>query len=95
MKRPALPVLILAVTFVLGASAPVANAFRATTALTANDIPPVNGPNRPEEPVPLTDRVPWLIYVVLTSSSVALAWILFSLARSRMRDAPRDEDKQQ
>jgi len=33
------------------------------------------------EPLPFTERVSWLIYVVLAASSVALGWILFSLAR--------------
>lgn len=37
------------------------------------------------EPLPLTERVPWLIYVVLTVSSLALAVILISLARSTVR----------
>ena len=37
------------------------------------------------EPRPLTERVPWLIYLVLAISSIALAFILFSLARSAMR----------
>ena len=36
-------------------------------------------------PRPLTERVPWLIYLVLAISSIALAFILFSLARSAMR----------
>jgi hypothetical protein len=34
------------------------------------------------EPLPLTERVPWLIYLVLGASSIALALILFSLART-------------
>jgi hypothetical protein len=33
------------------------------------------------EPLPFTERVSWLIYLVLAASSVALGWILFSLAR--------------
>ena len=36
-------------------------------------------------PRPLTERVPWLIYLVLAISSIALAFILFSIARSAMR----------
>ena len=36
--------------------------------------------------LPFTERLPWLIYFVLTISSVALALILFSLARATMRD---------
>ena len=34
------------------------------------------------EPKPLTERVPWLIYVVLAASSIALAFVLLSLART-------------
>ena len=37
------------------------------------------------EPRPLTERVPWLIYLVLAISSIALAFILVSLARNAMR----------
>jgi len=37
------------------------------------------------EPKPLTERVPWLIYLVLGASSIALAYVLFSLARTATR----------
>jgi hypothetical protein len=37
------------------------------------------------EPKPLTERVPWLIYVVLAVSSIALAFVLSSLARTATR----------
>lgn len=37
------------------------------------------------EPRPLTERVPWLIYLVLAASSIALAFILLSLARAAMK----------
>ena len=37
------------------------------------------------EPKPLTERVPWLIYVVLAASSIALAFVLWSLARTATR----------
>ena len=37
------------------------------------------------EPLPLTERIPWLIYVVLAVSSIALAIILIGLARSTVR----------
>lgn len=37
------------------------------------------------EPKPLTERVPWLIYLVLAASSIALAFVLFSLARTATR----------
>lgn len=37
------------------------------------------------EPLPFTERVPWLIYLVLAASSVALGFILFSLARTATR----------
>ena len=42
---------------------------------------------------PLTERVPWLIYVVLTASSIALAFILFSLARTATRFGPQKGTK--
>jgi hypothetical protein len=42
-------------------------------------------PDYKPEPKPLTERVPWLIYVVLAASSIALGFILLSLARSAMR----------
>ena len=42
-------------------------------------------PEYKPEPKPLTERVPWLIYVVLAVSSVALGAILFSLAQAAMR----------
>ena len=37
------------------------------------------------EPLPFTERVPWLIYLVLAASSIALAFILFSLAHTATR----------
>lgn len=37
------------------------------------------------EPKPLTERAPWLIYVVLALSSIALAFVLLSLARTATR----------
>lgn len=45
----------------------------------------IANPQYKPEPRPLTERVPWLIYIVLAISSIALAFILFSLARSAMR----------
>jgi hypothetical protein len=45
----------------------------------------IANPEYRPEPRPLTERVPWLIYIVLVASSIALAFILFSLARSAMR----------
>lgn len=42
------------------------------------------------EPLPFTERVPWLIYLVLAGSSVALGWILLSLARTALRTATSD-----
>ena len=47
--------------------------------------PATNNPDYKPEPLPLTERVPWLIYIVLTLSSIALGLILFSLARSTIR----------
>ncbi len=45
----------------------------------------VANPHYSPPPLPFTERLPWLIYLVLTISSVALALILFSLARATMR----------
>lgn len=42
-------------------------------------------PGYTPEPLPLTERIPWLIYVVLTVSSIALAIILVGLARTALR----------
>ena len=42
----------------------------------------VANPDYKPEPKPFTERVPWLIYFVLAASSVALAYVLFSLART-------------
>lgn len=43
------------------------------------------------EPLPLTERVPWLIYLVLAASSIALGFILFSLARTATKLKPQTE----
>lgn len=48
----------------------------------------ISNPGFRPEPLPFTERVPWLIYLVLTVSSLAVALILFSLARSAMRMRP-------
>jgi hypothetical protein len=37
--------------------------------------------------------VPWLIYLVLGASSIGLAFILFSLARTAMRLGPQKGTK--
>jgi hypothetical protein len=50
-------------------------------------------PDYKPEPLPLTERIPWLIYVVLTASSIALAIILLSLARATLRTAPRQAEE--
>lgn len=49
-----------------------------------------NSDYRPE-PLPFTERWPWLIYVVLTVSSVALGLILFSLARATTTASPETQ----
>lgn len=46
-------------------------------------------PSYKPEPLPLTERVPWLIYLVLTASSLALAMVLLSLARATLRTEPQ------
>jgi len=42
------------------------------------------------EPLPLTERVPWLIYLVLAASSIALGFVLFSLARTATKRLAAD-----
>jgi hypothetical protein len=44
----------------------------------------IKNPDFKPEPLPLTERVPWLIYLVLAASSIALALILISLARTTL-----------
>ncbi|HLA10054.1 MAG TPA: DUF3999 family protein [Pyrinomonadaceae bacterium] len=53
----------------------------------------VSNPVYKPEPLPLTERVPWLIYLVLTASTIALALILISLARKAMRTVPQPPDE--
>jgi hypothetical protein len=48
----------------------------------------VENPGYKPEPLPLTERIPWLIYAVLTASSLALAIILISLTRAALRAEP-------
>jgi hypothetical protein len=45
-------------------------------------------PDYKPEPLPLTERIPWLIYLVLAASSIALGAILISLARTTLRTKP-------
>ena len=47
-------------------------------------------PSYVPEPLPFTERLPWLIYLVLAGSSLALGWILLNLARTTLR-TPRKE----
>ena len=93
MKTRALLKLVLTLALVFGALVPLANVFEiSATALADSATPITRNSDRAEEPVPVTDRIPWLIYVVLTSSTIALAWILFSLARnSRKHSRPPDQ----
>jgi hypothetical protein len=55
----------------------------------------VANPNYSPPPLPFTERLPWLIYLVLTISSVALALVLFSLARATMRNTPDQQASEQ
>ena len=96
MKRRALSKLVLTLPLAFSAWAPLAEVFEISAPAFADSATPITrNSDRAEEPVPMTDRVPWLIYVVLTSSTVALALILFSLARnSRKHPRPADEADQ-
>ena len=58
--------------------------------------PATQNPNYEPEPLPFTERVSWLIYIVLAISSLALAVILWKLAHARIELEPpetRDEDE--
>ena len=67
MKRRALLKLVLALTFVFGAWAPLADAFEiSATALADSATPITRKSDRAGRAGPMTDRLPWLIYVVLT-----------------------------
>lgn len=92
MKRRALLKLVLTLTLAFGALAPLADVFEISATAVADSATPITrNSDRAEEPAPVTYRIPWLIYLVLTSSTVALAWILFSLARnSRKHLRPAD-----
>ena len=46
------------------------------------------------EPLPFTERAPWLIYLVLAASSVALGWILFSLAKKALKPGARGKSRE-
>jgi hypothetical protein len=46
----------------------------------------IKNPAYTPEPLPFTERVPWLIYLVLAASSAVLGWILWSLARTTLRE---------
>jgi hypothetical protein len=52
----------------------------------------VTNPEFKPEPLPLTERVPWLIYLVLTASSIALAMILYNLARTTLQTGPQQTE---
>jgi hypothetical protein len=64
-----------------------------TTPVRTEVGPAVSNPNFKPEPLPLTERVPWLIYVVLAASSLALAMILISLARTAQRTEARSMEE--
>lgn len=51
-----------------------------------------NNPDYEPEPVALTERVPWLIYLVLALSSLVLAIVLLRLARSTVRKGTAKEE---
>lgn len=52
----------------------------------------IPNPDYKPEPLPLTERIPWLIYLVLAASSTALAMILISLARTTLRTRPEPSE---
>ena len=98
LKQPAtLPLRVLAGN--KNASAPHYDFENELSAKLAKPSTPVNlgsvvsNPSFVPEPLPLTERVPWLIYLVLGASSLALGWILFNLARTAMKRLPKEESE--
>jgi hypothetical protein len=68
---------------------------RLTTAPTRIDAGlSVQNPEFKPPPLPLTERIPWLIYLVLFASSAVLGLVLLSLARSTMRMSATTADDQ-
>lgn len=91
MTRVALLIVVLTLTIVPGAVTQATSIFQPfSTTAPADSAKPINSDGAAED-VPVTDRVPWMIYVVLTSATVALAWILFSLARAEIGSARRTD----
>ena len=55
----------------------------------------LGNPEYVPEPRPITERIPWLIYLVLAASSIALFIVLLSLARTAMRSGPQPNNEQE
>lgn len=51
-------------------------------------------PSYEPEPLPFTERVSWLIYIVLAISSLALALILWKLAHARIKSKPTETSQE-
>jgi len=47
-------------------------------------------PNFSPDPLPFSERSPWLIYIVLATATLVLCWILLSLVRKAPPTAPRE-----
>src|SRR5687767_1207796 len=54
--------------------------------------PATQNPNHVPEPLPFTERVSWLIYIVLAISVLALAVILWKLAHATIKSKPAETD---
>lgn len=52
----------------------------------------IRNPDFKPEPLPLTERIPWLIYLVLAASSIALAMVLIALARTTLRTSAAESE---
>ena len=55
--------------------------------------PATANPDYKPEPLPLTERVPWLIYLVLGISTLVLGIILWKLAQSRINPESQDTEE--
>ena len=95
MKRFVLLLVLLASVIALPASTAVSRP-QLMPVLILDATPQSDGNSLGEEaPVPLTDRTPWLVHLILISPAVALAWILFSLARAKRKESgiPAEPEK--
>jgi len=86
MKRFILLCMLLAAVSVVPPSTAVSRPLLMAASILDATPRPAGDARGEEAPVPMTDRTPWLVHVILISPGIALAWILFSLARAKRKE---------